>query len=194
MIRKQKDDIRQFYMKKRKDLPEAEKSLNDARICKTALSLVSFRHAEVILMYAPTKYEIDIMPIMEAALSKGKAVAFPKCDTENHTMTYHLVTSKSDLVKQAYNIREPSPTLPVYDPQTDPRSAVCLVPGLVFDKSGYRLGYGKGYYDRYLPAFSGCKVGIIYTSFILPSVPKGRFDLTTDILLTEKGVKIPGDA
>ena len=194
MIRKQKDDIRQFYMKKRKDLPESEKLRSDAAICKTALSLVSFRHAEVILMYAPTTYEIDIMPIAEAALSKGKAVAFPKCDTENHTMKYHFITSIADLKKQAYNIREPSSDMPVYDPLTDPRSAVCFVPGLVFDKAGYRLGYGKGYYDRYLPTFSGCKIGIIYTSFILPAVPKGRFDLTTDILLTEKGVKMPGDA
>ena len=67
---------------------------------------------------------------------------------------------------------------------------VCFVPGLVYDKAGYRLGYGKGFYDRYLSSFTGCTIGVVYSDYILPEVPRGRFDMSVDILLTEKGVKV----
>lgn len=191
MIRKEKDDIRNEYIGKRRLISTEEKISRDTKICTLTQSLVSFRYAEVILMYAPTPREIDIMPLVTAALSKGKAVAFPRCNTENRTMNYHFIEKESDLALQSYNIREPLEDLPVYNPKTDKRSAVCLVPALVYDRHGYRLGYGKGYYDRYLSDFAGCKIGVVYSDFILPSVPKGRYDLNVDILLTEKGIKLP---
>ena len=67
--------------------------------------------------------------------------------------------------------------------------AVCFVPGLVYDRSGYRLGYGKGFYDRYLSAFTGGKIGVVYSDYVIGSVPRGRYDVTVDILLTEKGMR-----
>ena len=63
------------------------------------------------------------------------------------------------------------------------------MPGVAFDKNRNRIGYGKGFYDRYLSSFSGCKIGVIYSDYILPVVPRGRFDVSVDTLLTEKGVK-----
>lgn len=191
MIRKEKDDIRHEYIEKRKLITPDEKVQRDTKICTLAQSLVSFRYAEVILMYAPTPREIDIMPLISAAIAKGKQVAFPKCNTENRTMNYHFITNEDDLTVQSYNIREPNESLPIYNPKSDQRSAVCLVPALVYDRSGYRLGYGKGYYDRYLSDFAGCKIGVVYSDFILQSVPRGRFDLNVDILLTERGIRTP---
>ena len=84
--------------------------------------------------------------------------------------------------------------LPIPDPEKDLGSAVCFVPGLVYDKAGYRLGYGKGFYDRYLSHFSGCTLGVVDSDYILPTVPRGRFDVSVNILLTEKGVKMTGEA
>jgi 5-formyltetrahydrofolate cyclo-ligase len=191
MIRKEKDDIRRECIARRKEITPAEKHRRDSKICTLAQSLVSFRYAEVILMYAPTAKEIDVMPLISAALARGKEVAFPKCAVENRTMEYHFVTGEGDLSVQSHNIREPDGSLPLYNPKKDRRSAVCLVPALVYDRAGYRLGYGKGYYDRYLSDFEGCKIGVVYSDFILPSVPRGRFDLNVDILLTEKGIKTP---
>lgn len=191
MIKKEKDDIRHEYIEKRKLIKSGEKVQRDTKICTLAQSLVSFRYAEVILMYAPTPREIDIMPLISAAMAKGKQVAFPKCNVENRTMNYHFITNEDDLTAQSYNIREPNESLPIYNPKSDHRSAVCLVPALVYDRSGYRLGYGKGYYDRYLSDFAGCKIGVVYSDFILQSVPRGRFDLNVDILLTERGIRTP---
>lgn len=193
MIRKQKDDIRTEYAAKRAAMDRAEKERRDAAICRAALSLVSFRHAEYVLLYAAMENEIDITPIAKEALARGKKIAFPRCDKESHTMRYHMVSSLSELAPDAYSILEPPADAPVYDPDTAVGSAVCFVPGLVYDRAGYRLGYGKGFYDRYLSAFSGCTLGVVYSDYILPSVPRGRYDVSVNILLTEKGVKMTGE-
>ena len=188
-IKREKDAIRKEYSLKRDSIEKIEKEARDEKICRLATSLVSFRHADIILLYAPIKSEIDVMPILKKALEKGKRVAFPKCNTDERTMKFHFVTSESDLTPCAYGIREPSENLPIYDPETTQGVAVCYVPGLTFDVYGYRLGYGKGYYDKFMNKFTGCTIGLTYTELISPSLSRGRFDRHCDIILTEKGIK-----
>ncbi len=171
-------------------MPMEERHRRDEAICRVAEGLVSFRYAEYVLLYAATEGEIDVNAIALSALEKGKKVCFPRCDKKSHTMTYHIVTSLDQLAVDSYGILEPAEEAPLYEPERDTGAAVCFVPGLVYDKAGYRLGYGKGFYDRYLSAFSGCTIGVVYSDYILPTVPRGRFDVSVDILLTEKGVKI----
>ncbi len=188
-IRKEKDELRSEYLNRRRDMDRDEKSLRDSAIYKSAVGLVSFRYAEFVLLYAAMENEINVDAIAEAALKAGKKIAFPRCDKDTHTMKYHIVSSLDELAVDTYGIREPAADAPVYDPTVETGSAVCLVPGLLYDKAGYRLGYGKGFYDRYLTAFSGCKIGVIYSDYIIPEVPRGRFDVSLDVLLTEKGIK-----
>ncbi len=188
-VKKDKDDLRRKYIAEREKLGVEEKARRDDAICSVAKGLVSFRYAEYVLLYAATEGEIDVYKIAEYAWEQGKKVAFPRCDVATHTMKYHVVGSLDELRPDSYGIREPSEDLPVFSPEDVTGSAVCFVPGLVYDRAGYRLGYGKGFYDRYLSAFSGCKIGVVYSDFILPNVPRGRYDVTVDILLTEKGVR-----
>ncbi len=188
-VKKDKDDLRRKYIALREQMDESEKARRDAAICSVAKGLVSFRYAEYVLLYAATESEIDVSQIAEFAWEQGKKVAFPRCDVATHTMEYHIVGSSDDLSPDSYGIREPSGDLPVFRQDEMTGSAVCFVPGLVYDRAGFRLGYGKGFYDRYLSAFSGCKIGVVYSDFILPTVPRGRYDVTVDILLTEKGVR-----
>ena len=192
-IRKVKDEIRADYSARRAAMDPAEKKRRDDAICRAAVSLVSFRYAEYVLLYAATENEIQIRDIAIEALNRGKKIAFPRCDKETHTMQYHIVSSLDELAPETYGILEPPPENPIYDPETDLGSAICVVPGLVYDKAGYRLGYGKGFYDRYLSHFSGCTLGVVYSDYILPVVPRGRFDVSVNILLTEKGVKMTGE-
>ncbi len=194
MIRKEKDEIRAVYAEKRAAMDAAEKQRRDEAVSRAAVNLVSFRYAEYVLLYAATENEIDIRAVAEEALARGKKIAYPRCDKESHTMQYHIVSSLDELYPDAYGIAEPPPENPIYDPARDLGSAVCFVPGLVYDKAGFRLGYGKGFYDRYLAAFSGCTIGVVYSDYILPTVPRGRYDVSVDILLTEKGVKMTGGA
>ncbi len=188
-IKKEKDAIRKACAERRNAMTSEEHKQFDAKIIETAKALVSFRHADIILLYAPIKSEIDVMPIFDLAKQKGKRVAFPKCNTEERTMKFHFVDSIEELEPCAYGIREPKEEAPVYDPETTQGSALCFVPGLAFDVYGYRLGYGKGYYDKFMNKFAGSCVGVAYTHQILPNLPKGKFDKHCDIMITEKGIK-----
>ena len=188
-IKKEKDEIRKDFLEKRYALGEEERKRRSDAICSLAASLVSFRHADTILLYAPIKAEIDVVPLFEEAIKRGKKVAFPRCDCENRTMTYHYVSSIDEMKPCAYGILEPDESAPVYDPENSSDVAVCYIPGLAFDIYGYRLGYGKGYYDKFMHSFRGCTIGLIYSEFIVPSLPRGKFDRHADIMLTEKGIK-----
>lgn len=172
--------------------PERRKAMSDA-ICKRAVALSAFRLAETILLYAPKEIEVDVMPIAEAAWRAGKAVAFPKCRRSPEGfayMTYHLVNSPDELLPGSYGILEPSDDAPLYDAKADTRASLAFAPALAFDKKGYRLGYGGGYYDRYFNTYSGSVVGVIFSEFVLPTLPHGRYDIKTGLIITEKGVKV----
>ncbi len=191
-IRAKKNEIRAQYKERRAAIPAKEKQIRDEKICSLFLSSITYRYAKLLLMYAPTGDEIDIMPIARQALADGKAVAFPRCRPAECRMDYHFIQNEQELLPGAYGILEPDASLPLYDPKNDdPAYAhpVCIVPGLVFDTDGYRIGYGKGYYDRYLVDFSGVRIGAVYSDFVLPRLIRGRFDLAVDVLVTEKGVK-----
>lgn len=190
-IREKKCAIREEYRQKRRALAADRKQESDARICSLFLQSITYRYAETLFLYAPLPDEIDIMPIARQALADGKTVAFPRCDDRSCTMQYHRVRDLSELVPGAYGISEPPEDAPVLSCQTEAAGGhpVCIVPGLVFDGDGYRVGYGKGYYDRYLADFAGVRVGMVYADFVLPRIPRGRFDLSVDVLVTEKGVR-----
>ena len=186
-IKKEKDALREKYGEKRRAISPEKKKAMDDKINAAATSLVSFRHADTVLLYAPLDDEIDIRGIAEAAWARGKDVAFPRCDPETRNMTYHIVHSFDELNKGTYGIMEPSHTAPVFD---ESRLAICFIPALLFDRAGYRVGYGKGYYDRFLHRFGGSKIGLVYSDFILDRVPRGKFDLAVDLLICENGVRM----
>ncbi len=188
-LRERKNKIREKFKALRRDMDPELKAAYDRKICQRFMSLASYRFADSLLLYAPLKYEIDIMPIAEDALKRGKTIAFPLCDPEKHTMIYHIVSDLSQLKAGSYGIREPDPSLPVYDPiARKEENSVCFVPALVFDRNGFRIGYGKGFYDRYLSSFSGAKMGVEYSTCVVNTLPRGRFDAAVDFLVTEKGV------
>ena len=188
-VRDQKNALRDKYRAQRAAIDADERARRDAAIANAAANMASFRLAEYVLMYAPTGEEIDVTEIARRALELGKKVLYPVCSKEEHTMVYREIRSLDEVTPGAYDIPEPPANAPAYDPASDPGSAICFVPGLVYDKAGFRVGYGKGFYDRYLSAFAGCKIGVVYSDYILKQVPRGRFDVKVDILLCEKGVR-----
>ncbi|MBQ8448496.1 MAG: 5-formyltetrahydrofolate cyclo-ligase [Clostridia bacterium] len=188
-IRKHKTEIREYYLAKRRGLEDAERAEKNEKICKNMLGSATFRYADIILMYYPKPDEIDIRPVAEAALAAGKKIAFPRCNPADHTMVFHYVSSLDELLPGSYNLMEPAESLPAFTPELAEKCNVaCIVPAVVFDKKGFRIGYGGGYYDRYLAGFRGTKVGFAYRDFIVNSVPHGRFDLTVDVMITERGL------
>lgn len=188
-LKKEKDAIRRTAAGVRDSMTSEQHLEFDTKIINSVSSLISFRHADIILLYAPIKSEIDVMPIFNLAKERGKRVAFPRCNVEERTMKFHFIDSLDDLEIGAYGIREPKEDMPIYDPESTLGVAICFVPGLAFDAYGYRLGYGKGYYDKFMNVFRGSTIGVAYTSQILPALPKGKFDKHCDVLVTEKGIR-----
>lgn len=187
-IKLQKTELRNAYLARRAEMPREEKRARDEKICTLILSSASYRYAKTILAYMPRENEIDILPALRAAVAGGKQLAMPRCEGE-HRMTYRYVSSPDELAPGAYGIAEPGPDAPVYDLSVDAgQTALCLVPGVVFDRYGYRIGYGGGYYDRFLHDFHGTVAGVIYRDYILPSLPYGRFDLSLPVMFTDGGI------
>ncbi len=189
-IRAQKNILREKYRAVRDNIDSDTKKLLDKKICERILSTVSFRFCKTVLLYSPIKSEIDITPIALSAFKSGKNLAYPKCNDSDSDMDFHFVSSLTTLESGSYNILEPNENSPIFDTKTvlNKTDALCIIPALIYDADGYRLGYGKGYYDRFLSDFRGIKMGICYSSCIVKHVPRGRFDLKADMIVSDKGV------
>lgn len=183
-IRVVKREMREKYSAVRNGMDAEKREEFDKKIFDRLTASITYRHSNEILLYASVGSEIDTWRIFDAAIKAGKKVAFPLC-FEDNTMKYYYVNSRDDLETGSFGILEPKKGLEEYSPQS---LSLCVVPGIVFDKEGYRIGYGKGFYDRFLSTFPGVKVGLVYSNMIVPKVPRGRFDKHVDILISERGV------
>ncbi len=186
----EKARIRETMLEQRLAVPEEARREADAAMMNRFLSLATFRFAEVILLYAPIKAEPNVLLACEVATQAGKRLAFPRCHPETSTMTYGIVSSPEELMQGTYGILEPAEDAEIYLPAPD-KHDICVVPAVCFDRKGYRIGYGKGYYDRFLAGFGGTTVGFTLNRFLCDALPRGRYDRAVDLIITEKGVFAP---
>ena len=188
-IRKHKSDIREYHLAARREMTAEKRAELDEKICRAVLASATYRYADTILMYYAKEDEVNINPVAWEAVKAGKKVAFPKTNPEDRSMVFHYVTSQDDLEVGEYGIYEPKAELDSFKVTGElQQNVICIIPAVVYDKKGFRIGYGGGYYDRYLSSFKGTKVGVEYYDFIVGAVPHGRFDLAVDVLISEKGI------
>ena len=183
-IAEQKAALRRLLKQRRAAIPHADKQEADRLLCERLLAHAAFRSCRILLTYAPTGSEPQILSLATEALRQGKRVAFPRCGKQGQ-MRFHFVSSTEELVSGAYGIREPSESAPVYEGEAQ---ALCVVPALAFDKDGYRVGYGGGYYDRFLATFCGVSCGLTYEACLYDTLPRGEFDRPVTLWITEKEV------
>lgn len=181
-----KQELRAYFKEKRAALDPAQKAEWDRAIVERIAASPWFRRAGILLLYAPTKGEIDLVPLVRAARRAGKRIGFPRCDTETNTMQFFELLPGEKLSTGAYGIPEPPKDAPKIE--TD-RHTLCLLPGLTFSADGHRLGYGKGYYDRFLESFPGVTVGALYSSFAVRTLPHEAHDIPARYLVTERGFR-----
>jgi 5-formyltetrahydrofolate cyclo-ligase len=152
-----------------------------------------FRDSETVLCYCPFRGEIDLMPLMPAF--PEKAWALPKVQP-NGALLFHAYTPKDTLSAGKYGIMEPENTIALEPLPLS--STLILLPGLSFDRRGYRLGYGKGYYDRYLaqlqpPHPNILTVGVIPDALLADTLPTDPWDMPVNYIATEQAIlKIQG--
>lgn len=184
-IRPLKKKLRSEIKERRQALDISEREKRDAKICERLRHLWIYRESSVIFTYVSLDQEADTKRFIEEALKDGKKVAVPRCIYGTRNMEFCLINSLDDLEEGAFGVLEPKTSCEVY---TDYSGGFCIVPALAFDRKGYRLGYGKGYYDRFLVNFCGKTAGICYNEFIVPELPRGKYDESVDLIVTEKRV------
>lgn len=183
-----KSSLRRGYLSARRTIPALSRDASDAAI-RYALSRSSvFRDATCVLSYVSYGCEVDTRALLGALIAEGRSVAVPRCDAEARRMRFHVISSLEELRPGAYGILEPPADAHVLTVPEMVRS-VCLVPGLVFDGAGYRVGYGGGYYDRFLWFYPGNKVGLARTTMLSSNpLPHDEHDLPVDFIATESGM------
>lgn len=199
-LRKQKNDVRSELLEKRRAILPEKREECDKKIANIFLNSISYRYCDMLLIYASTKDEISTSAIIERAIADKKIVACPISNMGDNTLSFKTINSIDELNTGTYNILEPPQTNPDFREfmkshttsagKKRPPLAVCVIPCLSYDAEGYRLGYGKGYYDRFLPAFDGTKIGLCYSEFKADKLPKGKYDVKLDVVITEKGVTV----
>ncbi len=180
----EKDALRKSVLLYRKALPPQEKAALDAAIAARVLRSGAYLTAKTVFCYVSLPHEIDTRPILEDAWRRGKRVAVPRCRA-NGQMAFYAVDSFGDLSPGMLGISEPKEDRPLCLPQ---QSDLCIVPCLAASESGDRLGYGGGYYDRYLSGCSVRTVGLCYASCVTRAMPTEPFDVPLQMIVTEKEV------
>ena len=175
-----KKELRKYYKNIR--LSMIEKSAKDECITHNFLASELYKNTDILLAYVSSDIEVDTKAIINDALLKGKTVAVPLCNSSDCTMEFYIIERLDELHKGAYGIYEPDRNCKrvSFD-----EGSVCVVPGLSYDKDGYRLGFGKGYYDRFLSAFSGISVGLCYNECVCEKTVRDKFDKSVSVLITE---------
>ena len=186
-IRALKMRLREEYRAKRTALTEEEKQRRDTEIAKTVRSLWQYRDNDLLLTYVSTPIEVDTRLIIETALRDGKTVAVPRCVPQTRNMEFYRIRSLDELEQGSFGVMEPLPKKE--NLVEDFSRGLCLVPAFCYDFLGYRLGYGKGYYDRFLSDFGGNMIGICYSDCIRHRLPHGRFDRAVELIVTEKFIR-----
>lgn len=175
-----KKELRRRFSQLRGDLKNTEK---DRKIAERLLSLDIIKNADILLMYASFGSEADTWGIAERLARSNVILAYPLCGSDSE-MTFHIVDSADCLSPGKYGIPEPDRELPV---PLLTENSVCLMPGLAFTEKGGRLGYGGGYYDRFLAKNSHInRAALTYEGLIVPELPLLPHDIRTDMIITEE--------
>lgn len=189
-IRPLKRALREQYKRLRRDMPQEIQQRYDEQIARRIFGLWQYKRCTVLLTYVSTAIEVDTRRIIKRALADGKKVAVPRCVPGTRDMEFYFIRSLDDLEPGTFGVLEPRPAQE--NRVKDFSSGLCLIPALCYDWHGYRLGYGKGYYDRFLAGFGGHMIGICYSECVRRKLPHGRFDRPAELLVTERYLRRTG--
>ena len=163
----------------------AERVDREVRIHFNAMA--AYRKAPLILAYVTYRNEMDTAPIIEKAGKDGERVAVPVCD--RGTLVFYEIDTLEGMRAGSRGVLEPDPSSCERVPEEDFEGSLCLVPGLVFDAEGYRIGYGAGYYDNFLADYPGLKVGLVRSLRISSNpLPHDDHDVPMDVLVSDGSV------
>ncbi|MCD8329496.1 MAG: 5-formyltetrahydrofolate cyclo-ligase [Lachnospiraceae bacterium] len=180
-----KSEIRRECRARRTAQFEEMRQEKSRRICEYIEKLPLYRESRIIYAYISTQGEVDLSSLIEDAWARGLEVAVPRVHGE--TMDFYQITSWDDLEEGSFHIREPREGCPLV---TEREPVLFLVPGVAYDTEGFRVGYGGGFYDRYLAAYPmHVTIGVGFDFQIYPEVPREETDCAMREIVTETGFR-----
>ncbi len=180
-----KRELRERLLGLRRALPgKAEKSHS---ISQLLIGCEAYRSASRLLLYLSTPQEVATYEILRQAQKDRKEVYAPACSEIEGEMTFYRVRENTSLILGKYGIMEPEPLEPLLC-RTELPDTLCITPGVAFGKNGVRIGYGKGYYDRFLSRRQVAAIGLCYHRLLFSRLPAEPHDEKVQAVITEKGI------
>lgn len=176
-----KGQLRALIREKRDKMDPVRRGRANAAIFDRIMGNPAVQNAAVVMTYVSMGSEPDTLRLIDELIAKGKKVAVPV--VKGRQMEASYINSRSDLVKGNFGILEPKKEAFKYCNPED--IDVITVPGIAFDANLHRIGYGKGYYDRFLPHVNGVKIGVCYDFCIVDSVFSKEHDVAVDYIVTD---------
>ena len=181
-----KAELRRSMLKKRLMIEPSDAAEMSRAITRKLLELDRIQNASCVMAYCSYKNEPDLMGLVHALLDMGKRVALPYV-TGDDSMIAVEYNYESVMKSNLFGI--PEPVIRNESEKVEPD--VVLVPGVAFCENLNRIGYGSGYFDRFLKESDAFKIGICYDMQVVPSIKAQPYDVRMDMIVTERRILLP---
>ncbi|MDP3765419.1 MAG: 5-formyltetrahydrofolate cyclo-ligase [Nanoarchaeota archaeon] len=177
-----KNQLKELILKKRKSLPKEEIIEKSKKIENNLFNLKQYKNSKTIVFFVSFNSEVHTHEMIRKSL-KNKTIIVPK--VVHHKLEPSVIIDFDNLIQGKFGILEPIETMKIAYKNID----LVLVPGIVFDKEGHRIGYGFGYYDKFLAKVTkAIKVGMAFDFQVVEKIPKEMHDVPVDLVVTEERV------
>ena len=176
-----KTALRREIREKLKELRPEERRESDEALFRALFRLEAFRQAESLFLFCGVGTEPETLSRFDSLLVQGKLICLPRC-LSGGEMELRRYKGRQWLKENRWGIPEPDERCPVIRPE---QVEFALVPALCYDREGYRLGHGGGYYDRFLARYSGPSAGFCRERVLMEHLPREAHDRQVDVVLTE---------
>lgn len=185
MILLNKSELRKQTISKLENITSDKKATIENQLHHNLFSSQIWLSSQTIGITISKKFEWNTSPIIHKAWKQGKTVCVPKCYPKEKKLVFYKLDSYEQLELSFYQLLEPktSETEQMNKQQID----LMVVPGILFDKDGYRIGFGGGYYDRYLADYPNKTVALVSHAQLIDDLPVHSFDVNVKQLITEQG-------
>ena len=186
--RVRKERLRKRVLAVRMGLDRDQVKVSGQAILERVLGLEAYRRAKLVHTYVSSKEnEVDTRALIGTCLKEGKRVAVPVVMPGTKTLSHALIDGLDQLVVGPWGLAQPDPAAAAWLP-AEARIDLVVVPGLAFDRRGQRIGWGGGYYDRFLAQVQAVKIGLCYDALVLDCIPGEPHDVPVDLVVAETAI------